>query len=464
MSAAIPAPPLPPFLPENLEQFAESLPARTQEWYAYASAVYQYIENSRTALVDANEKALQSNLQNQALRRELDHTKQQLDHAKHESERQLDRSKATHDYQDEQLQRMTMKLVEALKERDQAISLATPTVNIALTPNSGSRAEEVAAPATRTSALAPAPASESSRISERLPDPEKFEGVRKDLPRFTSQVQEKLTVNRDRFPSPQSRMAYVTSRLRGDPYAQVLPHIREGICQLKDYNEILDLLDRAFGDPNRINNARKSLFRLRQSNKDFSTFFAEFQRLALEGNMPEESLPTLLEEAISRELKGMLLHHEPPNKEYHPLAQFLQSLENRLHQYESAPPAQKTYAAATKPRPVFPVPSPAIPMLAIPTVSPATAGMKTRDPDAMDLGYQQRRPAPPTTRRDRGECFRCGSSAHRIRDCPLPDTRGPRTMGPVRGRSNSPRSEGSPRGSPFPSPDLSNSINGMSLD
>jgi hypothetical protein len=49
-------------------------------------------------------------------------------------------------------------------------------------------------------------------------------------------------------------------------------------------------IDRTFGYPNRVNNARNELFRLRQANKDFGTFFAEFQRLALEGEMPEETL------------------------------------------------------------------------------------------------------------------------------------------------------------------------------
>ena len=54
--------PRPPFLPDNLEQFAESLPARTQDWYAYASAAYQYIKNTQIALADTEEKATQSTL------------------------------------------------------------------------------------------------------------------------------------------------------------------------------------------------------------------------------------------------------------------------------------------------------------------------------------------------------------------------------------------------------------------
>jgi hypothetical protein len=71
-------------------------------------------------------------------------------------------------------------------------------------------------------------------------------------------------------------MAYMTNRLSSNPYAQILPYIKKGVYQLSNYKDILTLLDRAFSDPNRINNARNDLFRLCQTNKDFGTFFTEF--------------------------------------------------------------------------------------------------------------------------------------------------------------------------------------------
>ena len=144
-------------------------------------------------------------------------------------------------------------------------------------------------------------------------------------------------------------MAYVSNRLKGNAYAQILPYIRMGSCILDDYPDLLAKLEQAFGDPNRVNNARTALFKLRQTNQDFGTFFAEFQRLALEADMSEELLPTLLEQAISRELRGMLMHNEPPSREYHTFATFLQNLENRRRQY-TAPtqpaPVGRTYASA----------------------------------------------------------------------------------------------------------------------
>ena len=152
-------------------------------------------------------------------------------------------------------------------------------------------------------------------------------------------IRSKLTVNHDRFPNAQSRLAYLTSRLEGPAYSQILPYIKDGKIKLTDYPDALAILNRAFGDPNRTNNARKELFALRQTNKEFGQFFAEFHRLALEADMHEDALPTLLEAAISRELRDQLISVEAPTDDYHRLAKFLQNLDNRRRYYQNLTPS-----------------------------------------------------------------------------------------------------------------------------
>ena len=90
-------------------------------------------------------------------------------------------------------------------------------------------------------------------------------------------------------------MIYVNNCLKGALYAQILPYVKKRICQLKDYKDILDILDQAFGDLNCVNNACNELFCFQQNNKEFGLFFTKFQYLALEGEMPEETLSILLE-------------------------------------------------------------------------------------------------------------------------------------------------------------------------
>ena len=132
-----------------------------------------------------------------------------------------------------------------------------------------------------------------------------------------------MKTNADRFPTARERMSYVTNRLEGQAYAQILPFILEGECQLPDYPDVLRVLERAYGDPNRVNNARKDLFRLKQQNKEFAAFYAEFQRLALEGEVSEDSQITLLESALSRELKSQLTSVDAPDHDIHKFSEFL---------------------------------------------------------------------------------------------------------------------------------------------
>ena len=121
---------------------------------------------------------------------------------------------------------------------------------------------------------------------------------------------------------------------------------------------MLEYLEQAFRDPDRAQNAQNKLFQLRQRNHDFSTYFSEFQRLALEGDMPESALTPLLFQGISRELQDMLLHNPPPSQEFSAYASHLQKLDNRYRQHQQqvarnrhAPPARTTpasYASAAK--------------------------------------------------------------------------------------------------------------------
>lgn len=222
--------PRPPFLPDDLEQFTESLPNRTQEWYVYASTAYRYIETIQTAFADASDKAHQSALQLEALKHEIDHQSLRHQEELRLKDTALSESSAVIRYQKEQLREWEDRYFKALEEKAQALRLALPTVNTSLsTPAPELLAEKPVANVPRTPPSTAAARSETSRPSERLPDPEKFEGDRKDLRRFVSQIHEKMNVNRDRFPTPQSRMTYVTNRLRGAPYSQILPYIKEGI-------------------------------------------------------------------------------------------------------------------------------------------------------------------------------------------------------------------------------------------
>ncbi|KAI7908372.1 gag protein, partial [Pyricularia oryzae] len=115
----------------------------------------------------------------------------------------------------------------------------------------------------------PPPASEhpaSARLSERLPDPDKFTGARSDLRRFATQIRGKMTSNKDRFPNPESRLIYVAGRLSGKAYNLILPKMVGGTPQFGDYTDLLQYLEEAFGDPDHVQNAQNKLYALKQRN------------------------------------------------------------------------------------------------------------------------------------------------------------------------------------------------------
>ncbi|KAJ6103192.1 hypothetical protein N7486_005619 [Penicillium sp. IBT 16267x] len=408
-------------------------------WFEYCKQAYEYPKEVGN-LVHLHRQ------QHHAAQQEITRLNQEIAQIKEELVRtkdELSKKNGAFEYQEGKLVQAQKDLLEyarklesAHQERDRALTIAIPTVNTPRTsPTPEASTEVPPAPVLGTSPSSDSHTTRSSFLSERLPDPRTFSGDRKDLRRFTSQIQEKLNINLDRFPTPASRMSYVTSRLEGIPYAQILPYIQNGRCVLSDYQKILDILENAFGDPNRTSNARDELFRFRQSNKEFGQFFAEFQRLALEGEMPEETLPTLLEQAINRELRGMLLHNEPPTREYHQFAAFLQKLENRRMHYDrtTRSPVVRplpTQIQASNPAPTqYTRPDFRTARNSSPTPRPAFT------PDPMDLTTNR------LTRRDRGECFRCGAKGHLVRDCPYPDQRPTRAHAAYLEGPTSPRSQ-----------------------
>ena len=169
---------------------------------------------------------------------------------------------------------------------------------------------------------------------------------------------------------------------------------------------MLKYLERAFRDPDRTQNAQNKLFQLRQKHLDFSTYYAEFQRLALEAEMPESALVPLLFQGISRELQDMLLHNPALLTDYTIYANHLQALDNRYRQHQQQISRNRTNNRLPD-------------RLSNTATQQFTA---TSGTDSMDLSTTRQKSYKPNSqgRKERGECFRCGEKGHLVAACPLP--------------------------------------------
>ncbi|KAM0709938.1 hypothetical protein Q7P35_003981 [Cladosporium inversicolor] len=246
--------PIPPFLPDTVEDFLENVNNNPIPWVEYLRKAHDFISNAPT-------------IQDQG----------------HELEERL----ASQDLRVSELEERVASLTQdnTAKSIAQAI---TPVSSTPIFPTLNYIAKATVDPAMRTTPITPPTPSEHSIQSDKLPDPD---------------VSQKLRINYDCYPTPESYLAYVSSQLAGPAYSQILLHINcDGTCCLSDYSDILGILERAYGNLNWINNARTELLQLCQKNQEFSTFFAEFQHLALEGELANNALSTILDNAISREL------------------------------------------------------------------------------------------------------------------------------------------------------------------
>ncbi|KAH0358939.1 hypothetical protein KCU65_g10167, partial [Aureobasidium melanogenum] len=382
--------PQPPVHVEQPDELSAHVEAHAEEWLLYFRNLNSYLSQVESAYED-----------NLAL---LD-TAQQT----------VKRHEGVIAYQRDMITEKDTQIVRIQIEKERALEAAQPAV-LPTRPAAAPAAEILSDPAEREASPLATPPSESSRPSEKLPDPEAFKGQRSDLRRFVQQICGKMTANSDRFPTAQSRLIYVAGRLKDDAYNLILPKIQYGVPQFVDYQQLLDYLDQAFGDPDRVQNAQNRLYNWKQKNQDFSVYYSEFQRLALDGEVPEAGLTPLLLQGISSELQEMLLHNPvPAPRDFRTTVRHLQELDNRYRQHQQQI-RRTTTANRNAPRNATPARTPVVTTTAKITVPAAT------DPDAMDVS-SARRPQPgyqPYGRRERGECYRCGSPNHRVADCPHP--------------------------------------------
>ena len=141
-------------------------------------------------------------------------------------------------------------------------------------------------------------------------DPPKFSGKREDLEAFKNMVNIKLTGNAEQFPSDQYRLAHVYGRLEGNALAQVQLHITATGITLANVPALLNVLQTAFGDPDPQGTATRELRKLRQTNKKFSTYVADFIRLSAIVPWDERAKLDHLRVGLSHELQQGLVFLE----------------------------------------------------------------------------------------------------------------------------------------------------------
>jgi len=171
------------------------------------------------------------------------------------------------------------------------------------------------------------------------------------------------------------------------------------------------LLENTFGDPDRVRTAEQNLQSLRQRNRNFSDYLADFQRYAAEVSWNDAAKRTSLYECLSAELKDALVTLDTPDE----LDQYiilLKHVDNKIR----ARAGERKGLSSTWRSPTTTTTITAKPA-ALPTTTTTATGTQV---GPMDLSAG-RRPLSQAQREDRmrrGQCFYCRGANQMAGQCP----------------------------------------------
>jgi hypothetical protein len=249
---------------------------------------------------------------------------------------------------------------------------------------------------------------------QKFPGSPDFSGSdRTQLRGWIAQLQMVIRHKPASFPDKQSKMRYAFNRLRGVALGQILPHVREdGTIGLGDLPAFKQLLEAAFGDPDRVATAKRKMREIKQKNREFSQYYAESQVIAADLDWNPSALRTALRMGMSEEMKHSFTYSDMP-EELPAFVTVCQKRDNQIRQQGAEKAAQNKASKIgfASPRP------PSAPMA--PEAAPAGTVAGYTKPARMDLSAGMRRISAEerAKRFADGRCLYCGGFNHRAAEC-----------------------------------------------
>jgi hypothetical protein len=113
----------------------------------------------------------------------------------------------------------------------------------------------------------------------------------------------------------QKKLRYAVGRLEKVALAQIMPYCDEVSREVKldSLKVLIDMLELAFGDQNKVVTAKRELLKLKQRDREFSQYYAEFQRYVADVKWNTEAQMDALRNGLSNELKDSLQHADTPD-------------------------------------------------------------------------------------------------------------------------------------------------------
>ena len=140
----------------------------------------------------------------------------------------------------------------------------------------------------------------------------------------------KLQVDDAQFPAEQQKLRYTVGLLQGNAFFQIQPYILETTIDFTNVTELLNVLETAFGDPDRTGTAERKLETLEQADRDFATYYAEFSLHVANTQWKDAAKSTALSRGLSNEIKVAHALADQVPEAYREFAFKLPPLDNRI--------------------------------------------------------------------------------------------------------------------------------------
>ena len=168
----------------------------------------------------------------------------------------------------------------------------------------------------------------------KFPDAPVFSGDRRAFDAWKDKIRDKLDNSAAQYPTEQQRIQYIRSRTDGNAYEQIRAQSRpeHPRCFLTA-EEMLQALEKIYGDRNKRTRAINELRTLRMGRKTFDDFYADFARCAAEIGYSDDAMIPLLENGISDELVRQVIGLRKPS-DYFDLVDFYREIDHQMRDYD----------------------------------------------------------------------------------------------------------------------------------
>jgi len=155
-------------------------------------------------------------------------------------------------------------------------------------------------------------------------------GKAEELRTWIIQLCNKLTMQPHHYPDDQACLRYVVNHLSEATLNLIRAYVSEntGQIRLQSLNVLLNLRRKAFDDSNRTRTANREIWKLKQKNGTFATYFVEFGQIMGDLNWNKEAQREQLYKGLSDEIKDALVTSHPRSNSLGHLIQICRELDN----------------------------------------------------------------------------------------------------------------------------------------